>query len=125
MEFIRSSNLVKTKIHLVKWDIIARPIGKGGWGLKNMFKFSLALRARSLWLDITSGSLWKRVLHGKYFNSFPSYSGYTIKRNSRRAFQIFGLVYWRHLGFAGTSLSGTRRMVDPFGWGKTQSLGGL
>ena len=65
MDFIWSGNQEMSKFHLVKWDVITRPIVKGGCGLKNMFKFSLALRDRSLWLEITRGSVWTSVIQMK------------------------------------------------------------
>ena len=68
MNFIWSGNQEKSKFHLVKWDVIASPVEKGGWDLKNMFIFSLALRVRSIWLEIYGGSLWTRVIQVKYFN---------------------------------------------------------
>ena len=32
-----------------------------------MFKFSLSLRDKSIWLPVTSGSLWTSVIQVKYF----------------------------------------------------------
>ena len=67
MGFIRSSNQVKPKLHLVKWDVSASLVENGEWDLKNMFKLSLALMARSLWLEITGDSLWTRFIQVKFF----------------------------------------------------------
>ena len=57
---------MQSKFHLVCWEDLARPVEKGGWGLKNMHLFSLAPRAKSLWMVFSSSSLWSQVIKEKY-----------------------------------------------------------
>jgi hypothetical protein len=35
--------------HLCNWQTLAKPKQKGGWGIQNLFHFSQALAANSLW----------------------------------------------------------------------------
>jgi len=50
----------------VKWEILARPKDRGGWGLKNIFLFSKALAAKVGWRLLSSSSLWQKVVVEKY-----------------------------------------------------------
>jgi len=50
----------------VKWETIARPKDRGGWGLKNIFLFSKALAAKVGWRLISTSSLWQKVVVQKY-----------------------------------------------------------
>jgi len=50
----------------VKWEKIARPKEKGGWGLKNIFLFSRALAAKVGWRMLSTPSLWQKVVVQKY-----------------------------------------------------------
>jgi len=52
----------------VKWDILASPKSLGGWGLKNIFYFSKALAAKSVWRLITTDSIWNKVISKKYIS---------------------------------------------------------
>lgn len=54
------------KIHLARWELIARPKNMGGWGLRRLDLFSKALRMKSLWRGLFSDTLWKKVLLDKY-----------------------------------------------------------
>ena len=72
MVFIWFGDNVQSKYHLVRWENIAGPVEKGGWGLKNMHLFSMALRAKSLWLVFFGGSLWSLVLKEKYFRKIST-----------------------------------------------------
>ena len=65
--FLWFDSQVQAKYHLAKWEIIVWPKDKGGWALKNIFKFSLALRAKRIWLTIFGDSLWSKVLKEKYY----------------------------------------------------------
>ena len=69
MAFIWSGNPERSTYHLVHWDIIARPVSKGGWGLKNMHFFSLSLREKILWLVSSGGNLWSNIIRDKHFQS--------------------------------------------------------
>jgi len=54
------------KLHLARWEILAMPKNKGGWGIKNLSLFSQALRLKSLWRGLTANTFWGQVLIDKY-----------------------------------------------------------
>ena len=100
-DFVWASNQQEFKFQLVKWKILASPKDKGGRALKNLFKFSLALRARSLWLATIGGSLWTKVLQAKIFKKISSIQWIRCSKKSQKsvsnfwydlidAFELFG-----------------------------------
>jgi hypothetical protein len=52
--------------HLAKWKVISKHKILRGWGLKDMWSFSKALATKSLWIFLTSISLWRLILIAKY-----------------------------------------------------------
>jgi hypothetical protein len=52
----------------VKWDSLAMPKLLGGWGLKNIQDFSIALAAKMGWRLIQSDNLWSKVVTQKYIS---------------------------------------------------------
>jgi hypothetical protein len=50
----------------VRWERISKPKALGGWGLKNIFLFSKALAAKSVWRLISTKNLWTKVVLLKY-----------------------------------------------------------
>jgi hypothetical protein len=53
-------------IHLCNWEKLALPKEFGGWGFLNIFYFSKALAAHTLWRVITSGGMWHMIIMDKY-----------------------------------------------------------
>lgn len=52
----------------VKWEKIATPKALGGWGLKNIYKFSTTLDAKCGWWLISTTNLWTKVVIQKYIS---------------------------------------------------------
>jgi hypothetical protein len=50
----------------VNWKRLFAPKDVGGWGLKDLVSFGRALVAKSLWVFLSSDSLWRRILIAKY-----------------------------------------------------------
>jgi hypothetical protein len=50
----------------IKWETLETPKLFGGWGLKNIHRFSKALAAKVGWRLITTKSLWIKVVTQKY-----------------------------------------------------------
>eukprot|EP00253_Pinus_taeda_P035638 PITA_35638 len=50
----------------VKWDALILPKKWGGWGLKKLDDFSIALATKVGWYPITTDSLWSRVTTSRY-----------------------------------------------------------
>jgi hypothetical protein len=65
--FLWSGNREKKSYHLCRWELLARPKKRGGWGLHNIFSFGKALAASTLWRAISKPGIWHKVLKGKYF----------------------------------------------------------
>jgi len=65
--FFWNGNREKKNYHLCRWELLARPKRRGGWGLHNIFYFGKALAASTLWRVIPKPGIWHRVLKGKYF----------------------------------------------------------
>jgi hypothetical protein len=52
--------------HLCRWETLAQPKRNGGWGFLNIFSFSKALAATTLWRVLTKEGIWKEVIKDKY-----------------------------------------------------------
>jgi hypothetical protein len=66
INFLWNGNRDTKHYHLCKWDLISLPKRHGGWGLRNIMDFKLALAANSLWRVLTSSGIWHRVIKYKY-----------------------------------------------------------
>eukprot|EP00253_Pinus_taeda_P010579 PITA_10579 len=69
--FLWSGTKEDSVLPWVARDKIARPKDWGGWGIKNLFDFSVSLAAKSSWRLITSENLWTRVVKRKYIDPLP------------------------------------------------------
>ena len=58
-----------SRSHLVDWHTISRPYECGGWDIKNLDWFSLALRLKSLWLVLNGNGLWTTIIKYKYLKN--------------------------------------------------------
>jgi hypothetical protein len=67
--FLWNGNADTNHFHLVRWETLARPKCFGGWGFRNIFTFSKALAATTLWRVLTKDGLWQKVIKEKYFHS--------------------------------------------------------
>lgn len=55
------------KFHLIKWEMVCRPISNGGLGIKNLRVFNQALLVKCLWRYTKEPeALWKMVIENKY-----------------------------------------------------------
>lgn len=50
----------------IKWDNIALPKKRGGWGIKYLDTFAKALAGNMGWQIITCHNLWTKVVTHKY-----------------------------------------------------------
>jgi hypothetical protein len=64
--FLWRRNSESNQLHLCKWEQITIPKKFGGWGIRNIFDFSKALVANTLWRVLMSGGIWHRVIMDKY-----------------------------------------------------------
>ena len=64
--FLWGSSDHKRRYHLTNWQILSWPKFHGGWGIKHLPWFSIALRLNNLWLVLQNDGLWHRVIFSKY-----------------------------------------------------------
>ena len=64
--FLSGGKEAKKGSHLVKWDMITRPYAFGGWNVKNLQWFNIALSMKSLWMALSGNGIWNKVLWDKY-----------------------------------------------------------
>ena len=68
--FIWSGCKEKSSISLAKWSYLTKPKALGGWGLKDLANFGLALTAKNLWCCLFVPCLWNRVVQAKYLRAW-------------------------------------------------------
>ena len=59
----------KIKFHLEPWEFLASPNHMGGWGIKNMTIFNIALFLKNLWRCLFDKGLWINVTKTKYLKN--------------------------------------------------------
>ena len=69
--FLWSGQRAKVRLHLCRWDLLARSKHSGGWGLRNLVYFNSALIANTYWRALNVDSIWNRLLQGKYLGNTP------------------------------------------------------
>ena len=67
--FLWGSTGDKCRYHLVSWEHFSWPKDSGGWGIKNLHWFSIALRVKNFWMVLQNYGLWHQVLIGKYLRN--------------------------------------------------------
>ena len=51
---------------MANWQRISHPYAYGGWDVKNLEWFNMALRMKSIRMEINGNDLWSMVLKAKY-----------------------------------------------------------
>ena len=64
--FLWGSSDSKHRFHLSKWEHLSWPNEFGGWDIKQLHGFSIALRLKNLWSVLLNDGLWHRVILHKY-----------------------------------------------------------
>jgi ribonuclease HI len=59
------------RIHLCSWQTLSQPRRAGGWGLKNLSTFNVALLASNFWRAVSHNSIWNQLITDKYLDSKP------------------------------------------------------
>ena len=95
--------------HLVKWKSLSMPKCFGGWGLKNLFHFGMALSMKSLWRCLFGKGMWHKVIMYKYWKNHlvedwlrdsprSSWNSSNVWSNCLRSFHIVSKWISRYLG---------------------------
>ena len=75
----------------VKWEKIAAPKALGGWGLKNVHKFSTALAAKCGWRLLSTTNLRIQVIIQKYIAPDALVEWVRHQQKSHRG----GSIFWK------------------------------
>ena len=68
-DFLWSGSGGESKIHLVKWTKVCKPLQVGGLGIRHLGSFNFALLGKWLWrYGMETDALWRRVIEAKYGN---------------------------------------------------------
>lgn len=60
--------------HLANWQSLAKPKEAGGWGIKHLEWFALALAAKTCWRGLFGNNLWNKVITRKYLKGIDTTS---------------------------------------------------
>nr|KUM45131.1 hypothetical protein ABT39_MTgene3631 [Picea glauca] len=63
--FLWSGQDDKHRLHLCNWQTLSKPRRAGGWGLKNLSSFNVALLASTFWRAVTHDSVWHQIIFDK------------------------------------------------------------
>jgi hypothetical protein len=102
--FLWNGNNTTCHFHLCSWEVLSRPKSCGGWGLRNLEHFNLALLANTLWNTLFGRGLWHNIVMDKYlrhsdviqwFRStiFEASSASRIWRNLLKSIHL--LLHWQ------------------------------
>jgi hypothetical protein len=69
--FLWGRNADTNRLHLCNWQSVSRSKSDGGWGLKDLTTFNVALLASSFWRAVTIDIIWHHIIMDKYLNSKP------------------------------------------------------
>jgi len=100
--YLWSGNLNNDKIHLVKWEVIARPCSLGGWGIKDLDAFGKALRMKSLWRFLSTDTHWSYICCDKYLGGMDKVTWF-----------MRGQMSWRSASPIWMGLASTRCWIRP------------
>jgi hypothetical protein len=64
--FLWKGHSFSSHVHLCSWEVLSRPKSSGGWGLRNLSHFNLALNANTLWHILFREGIWHKIVMDKY-----------------------------------------------------------
>ena len=64
--FLWGSSDGRHRIHLVDWHSIVAPYEYGGWNIKHLEWFGIALRLKILWMVLNGKGIWSQIIAHKY-----------------------------------------------------------
>jgi hypothetical protein len=67
--FLWKRDSVSHHLHLCNWEKISVPKLMGGWGILNIFDFSKALAATTLWRVLMGKGIWHKIIMDKYLGN--------------------------------------------------------
>ena len=119
--FLWGSSEKKCKYHLASWKDISWPKEFGGWGIKNLPWFSLALCLKTFWRILHSKGLWFQVLHLKYIKGYAVVDWLRYKHFRSRNASVIWRGFMQALPWWAFIWLGRWEVVIIFCWGLTRS----
>ena len=103
--FLWGSNGNSRRYHLVSWFDLSWPKKYEGWGIKNFFWSSIALRLKKFWDVLFCDSLWNQVLSAKYLKGDSVVTWLRGKHFSTRGVSIIWRGFLQVIPWMGKQLS--------------------
>ena len=90
-KFLWTGCLQRNKIHLVCWQRLCAPWRAGGWDIKDIALFNVAILLKTGWRALTVPGLWHYILRAKYWkeDSVEEWIRYGHKD------KVSGSLFWR------------------------------
>ena len=86
-DFLWSGISGDSKLNLVKWAEVCRPVQVGGLGIRRLRSFNSALLGKWLWrYGIETDALWRKVIEAKYGNVWGGWCTKKVKVHMVLAF---------------------------------------
>ena len=81
----------ESKLHLVKWAKVCKPLQVGGLGIRRLTSFNSALIGKWLWrYGMETDALWRRVIEAKYGNILGGWC-------TKKVTSAYGVSLWRFI----------------------------
>jgi hypothetical protein len=64
--FLWKGNNISSHVHLCSWEVLSQSKSSGGWGLRNLSHFNLALISNTLWHILFQEGIWHKIVMEKY-----------------------------------------------------------
>ena len=80
-----------SKLHLVKWAKVCKPMQVGGLGIRRLRSFNSALLGKWSWrYGLETDELWRRVIEAKYGNIWGGWC-------TKKVTSAYGVSLWRFI----------------------------
>ena len=90
-DFLWSGISGESKLHLVKWARVCKPLQVGGLGIRQLKSFNSALLGKWLWrYGMETNALWWRVIEVKYGSDWGGWC-------TKKVTNAYGVSLWRHI----------------------------
>ena len=89
--FLWSGISGESKLHLVKWVKVCKPLQVGGLGIRQLTSFNSALLGKWLWrYGMETDALWRRVIEVKYGSIWGGWC-------TKKVTSAYGVSLWRFI----------------------------
>ena len=90
-DFLWSGISGDSKLHLVKWAKVCKPMQVGGLGIRRLRSFNSALLGKWSWrYGLETDELWRRVIEAKYGNIWGGWC-------TKKVTSAYGVSLWRFI----------------------------